>query len=461
MLRVGLVSIALAATALGLLSANVEGRLWIVNTDYDNPAEISSMEIDHPWTIQNNLFQACPDPVLRESEGLLYVIGRLGCGDIEVIDPDDDYNVLQSFSVGANLNPQDIALLSPTRGYVTRYDSNWVLEVNPTTGAILDSVSLQVFADDDGFAELSRMAYVGPYLFVQVQRLDRSQFYSPVGDSYLAVIDTFSGELVDVNPGTQEVDGISLAGTNPFGEMWLDESGSALWVSEVGSFGVFDGGIDRVDVNNWVSTGFVTTEADLSGDLLEFTTHDEERFFALVANASFVTCVRAVDPATGVVDETLLCASGYDFADLAASSNGYLYLADRADPNYGVRVFDAETGIEETSMAISTGDRKPVQLVLADDDLSDVATEIPERIAPTATPNPSSAAVEFRLDSSEFVQVEIIDTEGRRVSVVRPAAGLVWDGRDATGQSVSPGVYWARAARRDGTTETLRIVRVP
>ena len=468
MSRVVLALTALTLVVCGTSTVTAESKLWVVNTDYENPAEISSMDLESPWPIVNDLAQICPDPLLREFDGLFYVVGRSSCGDVEVLDPENNFNLLQSFSVGADLNPQDIALLSSTRAYVTRYDSNWILEVNPSTGAIVDSVSLDVFADDDGSAELSRMFYVAPYLYVQVQRLDRTQFFTPVGDSYLAVIDPDTGALVDIDPKTSEVDGILLTGTNPFGEMWFDEANHELWISEVGSFGVFDGGVDRVNTDSWTASGFVTSEVDLAGDVLDFAVDDANRVFVLIADATFATCVQAVDPASGVVDETVLCAAGYDFADLVVSDAGLLYLADRAASDYGVRVFDAEDGTELTGMAIGTGNRKPVQLLLIEEDDPAAVADATNGTLPAilATPNPSSGSVLFELENKAPVRLEILDAQGRHVKTLRSTgrdrgtSNLIWEGRDARGERISPGVYWARIEHHDGSFEVARIVRV-
>ncbi len=82
-------------------------------------------------------------------------------------------------------------------------------------------------------------------------------------------------------------------------------------------------------------------------------------------------------------------------------------------------------------------------------------------------PNPSAAAVRvaLALSAPAAVDVAVFDLAGRRVATLRSgacAAGtttLAWDGRDARGARVPPGLYLVRAAR-DGAAVARRLVRL-
>jgi serine protease len=71
-----------------------------------------------------------------------------------------------------------------------------------------------------------------------------------------------------------------------------------------------------------------------------------------------------------------------------------------------------------------------------------------------AYPNPVRAGSEirFHIPQSGAARVAIFDPAGR---LVRTTAGKSWDGRDALGREVAPGVYFVRL---DGRGETTRIV---
>jgi hypothetical protein len=83
------------------------------------------------------------------------------------------------------------------------------------------------------------------------------------------------------------------------------------------------------------------------------------------------------------------------------------------------------------------------------------AAIVPARLALSAGPTParSGATVTLRLamPAAGDARVTLFDPAGRRVAVLRGAAGapgtlsLHWDGRDAGGRFVPPGLYFARA----------------
>jgi hypothetical protein len=83
-------------------------------------------------------------------------------------------------------------------------------------------------------------------------------------------------------------------------------------------------------------------------------------------------------------------------------------------------------------------------------------------------PNPASRVMsfEFRLPHTESVRAEIVDVAGRRVSMPLESKGLAggvhrfqWDGRNASGEPVAPGVYLIRV-RAGSEAAVQRIVLV-
>src|SRR5690606_20898057 len=161
-----------------------------------------------------------------------------------------------------------------------------VLAVNPSTGQILDSISLAQFADSDGLPELHRLYLHGRYLYVQLQRLDRNNGYVPVAPSYLVVIDTQTWSIVDTDVNVPGVTPITLTGLNPTGPMELDLVTGRLLVPTSGKFLQLDGGIEAVDLLSWRSMGFVVTEAALGGDLLHYTQGNGQRAFAIISDSN-------------------------------------------------------------------------------------------------------------------------------------------------------------------------------
>ena len=77
-----------------------------------------------------------------------------------------------------------------------------------------------------------------------------------------------------------------------------------------------------------------------------------------------------------------------------------------------------------------------------------------------AFPNPSFGPVAIEAGSTRLA-VDVYDVSGRKVVSLTGASGrTAWDGRDARGQAVSSGVYFARVtAPQEGIQKTVRLVR--
>jgi len=211
--------------------------------------------------------------------------------------------------------------------------------------------------DADGLVEASPMVIVGNYLFVALQRMDN---FSVVRDAYLAVIDTNTDTLVDVDPGTPEVDPIVLTGRNP-NFMYYDEGLGKIVVSETGSYGMMDGGIEVVDPVNFVAEGFVIDETTL-GDDVGFVVLVDNAIGFVVAGGFFSNNVVAFDVSvnqvTGVVtgSNPRDLISGLSFiASLAVDDTDRLLVPDRTAGAPGIRVFDSSTETEITVDPIDVG----------------------------------------------------------------------------------------------------------
>ncbi|MBN1827230.1 MAG: hypothetical protein JW958_13310 [Candidatus Eisenbacteria bacterium] len=457
-------SLALAAGA-----SRAEDRLFAVTTDYETIGSCAEIDLDPPFPAATGLEPVGADPLVRFWRNEVYVINRLYADNIQVLDPDSGYETTLEFSVGAGSNPQDIAFLAPDRAYVSRFESAWLYEVNPATGAILDSIDLSLFADADGLPEMSSMAVWDGFVFVQIQRIERP-YWTPVSPAWLAVIDPSTNALVDVDPGTPGVQGIELTGLNPRGQMILDEENGDLYVAEMGEYFSLDGGVERVDLNGWTAEGFVVTEAALHGDLGPIALSGGAGWAVVSDDWFFTNHLVAFDPSTGALLDTLYTTTGY-VSDLEADApTGRLFLCDRKETAPGVHVFDAASGARLTSSPVNTG-LPPADVVVVRPITAGVATpgeedRFPAGRAARALPNPfrSGTTILFHAGAgaSPPAAASIYDIRGRLVRdiPIPPGAGSIdWDGRDASGRDAAPGVYFYRI---DATPALLtgRMVRV-
>ncbi len=286
--------------------------------------------------VSANVAAVHSDATLRVYGGLIYVVNRFGQDNIQVIDPARGYLTVRQFSTGNGSNPQDIAFASPAKAYVSRYGSPDLLIVDPRSGATRGTISLAMFADGDGLPEMSRMAVVGPWLFVACQRLTN---FAPSNPSVIAVIDIRTDEVVDREPITPGIQGIALAGRNPFTDFVYDPVAQELLIGCVGAYGASDGGIERIDAVTPRSLGFAITEAALGGDVLDVAWSSGTHAYAIVSDASFANFLLSWDPSGAAPVDTVHAAGGPYLADCAVNGLGELYLCDNRFTAPGVRVY--------------------------------------------------------------------------------------------------------------------------
>lgn len=316
-------------------STPAENTAFIVTTDFAT-GSFSTISLDSPRIISEGIGDICSDAVSRYWENSIYVVGRYGCDSISVLNPTNNYSIQTQFSVGAGTNPQDIVVID-SMAYVSRFSSSDLLVINPSTGETIKTIDLSSLADDDGYPEMGLMYYIADYnyLFVEIQRIDTTTWTS-VPPSYLAVIDTVTDLLVDT---------ISLQNINPVTDMKYDESKKMLYVGCTGSYGVLDGGIEEIDVENLVSNGNIISESQLAGDVLDFEIFSDKIGYALIADSNFITKVVLFDPSTATVQKELLASNGYDLYRIKLNDRGELWVIDRTVDKPAIHIFNASTGV--------------------------------------------------------------------------------------------------------------------
>lgn len=320
---------------------------FVLTSDFQNTGAYSTIGLDTPRSVRRDLGRTHSDAVARAFRGRVYVVNRLGQDNVQVVNPNTG-NTLTACSVGNGSNPQDIAFVSDDKAYVSRFRDGILSIVDPTVpetcaGFRKGRIDLGRFADADGTPELGRMLLVNDELYVAVLRLDRDRKFLPASRGLIAVIDTETDTLVDVDPETPQIDAISLTGENPFG-MVFDESSGRIWIWEPGDFfDASDGGIDAIDPATKTKEGFIASEADLGGSVTALAPYSRERAFAVVADDSFRNRLVAFSPQSGELLDILYEADSF-LPDVAVNDRGEVWLADRTLREPGVRIFDAESG---------------------------------------------------------------------------------------------------------------------
>jgi len=446
-------------------SSRASDVVFVTTTDYIT-GNSSAIRPGPPLTVDCNVRPLHSDAVARYFEPYIYVVNRKGGDNIQILDPGNDFATVRQFSVGAGSDPHDILVLSPTKAYVTRYDTNVIWIVNPSLGVQTGSIDLSALADADGLAEIDMMCRVGNRAFVTVQRLDRENYWGPVGTSYVTVVDTQTDALVDVDPETAGVQPIGLTRTNPYSDIQLDPYTGRLYLSCAGFWGLRDGGIEEIDPVGLHSDSLIFTETAAGGDMTDVEIDGGKRGFAIVSDDNFFTVLISFDAETGVKTGTLYDPDAYVIQDIEVSPWDELYVADRTPTLPGIRIYDVFTNTQLTAAPIDvclppfdiTFDL-PVQT-----GIGDPPAALPVVSLGDAYPNPFKPAttIPITLAGAGHVTLEIYDALGRRVRRLldgpRPGGHqeLAWDGRDDDGKALPSGVYFVRLGT-DGKTATRKI----
>lgn len=470
MLSRGVLSIA-AYLPLVLLSTSpaplpAQDKIVVAATDFMT-GFLSTMEAEPAWDTEIDVASIHSDARLRVRDRLIYVVNRLFADNIQCIDPDNGYETVCQVSVGPGSNPSDIIFCSDEKALVPRYDDVWLHVVDLAECAVTDSIYLGDFADGDGLPEMDYGIEVDGRVFVNVQRLDRDFFFSPVPPSYLAVIDCETEDLLDADPAEPGVQGIELLGVNPFTQIQRDPTDGDLLVGTVGLFGSLDGGIERIDPLMLSSSGWMISEQELGGDILAFHVVDAHNGFAVISDAAFNACLVAFDPSSGILEETIFCTEGFNISQHLIAHEGLLFAGDKTLTAPGLRVFDVETR-DEIAGPISVG-LPPDAMALLRESSTDVTegwvSAGPLRLGPPH-PNPTASAAKMaiHLDEGQGIALGLFDASGRRLR--RIPLGWLEAGRhdvllsERELQGLPSGSYWIRPVGPDLGGQGVRFTKI-
>jgi DNA-binding beta-propeller fold protein YncE len=345
--------VAAVASALGDCRRQ-QTHAFIVTTNFV-AGSFATVELEEPRMVSRSTSQRRihNDATARVRNGLVYVVNRRFGDNIQVLDPAADFATRLQCSVGSGTNPHDIAFVSDTKAYVTLFEESTLLIINPAarldcSDFVRGTIDLTALADDDGIPDMDLMAVAGNLLYVALQRLDiETLLRLPAGNGVIAVIDTTNDTVIDA---------IELSGENPFAATkGLTLRRGALYVAEAGLFGELDGGIERVDLARRQAEGFLVTEEDLGGDIVDFVLISDHLGYAIISRTDFNTALVAFDPAEGRVIDTLVSVDGFTLLDIEANDRGEIFLTDRQRERDGVRIFRAADGVELTAAPLDMG----------------------------------------------------------------------------------------------------------
>lgn len=320
---------------------------FLTATDYST-GSFATVTLDSPRTVStpNSSSTISSDAVCFFYQPYIYVVNRFGFDNIQIFNPENNYNLVAEYSVGTGTNPQKITVVNDDKAYVSRLAASDLLIINPLTGEGRGSIDMSAYADDDGFPEMAMMYYhsASQTLFVALQRLDISTFMN-VPPSYVVAIDTTSDTISNV---------IQLEGINPASDFFYRESNNMLYISDVNTFTVNDGGIEMIDVSSKTSQGYCITEEALGGDVIDFVIFSDTIGYAIISDVNFITHVVVFNPTTGSRGETLISSAGYDLAGVEINNREEIWILDRTVDAPALHIYNAATQTLDETIALTT-----------------------------------------------------------------------------------------------------------
>lgn len=454
----------LLAVAAASPARAAQSKAFVFGTDYVT-GSLSATDLA-PRTNHCDVSSPASDASLRFYDGRLYVVNRFGGDNVQVVNP-ATYATMLQFSVGNGSNPHDIAFASPTKAYVTRYESSDLWIVNPQTGAYLGAISLAAYADADGNPEMDRLMMVGPLLFVSIERIDRPGGYLPDDTAFVAVVDTRADTLVDCDPTLPGRQAIRLQLANPVTTFQFDRASSRLLVGCAGHYGALDGGIEWIDPVNLESAGVAITEAELGGDVGDVIWRDEQKSYAIVADLAGNTSLVRWRAADGQLLGTLWSPGGYSLADAELNDLGELWVCRNSFSGSALRVYATATDVQSGAELHCTLPPTAITFDAPTGQVAGVGAGGATLAFAGPAPNPARGTTRFSVTLPEpsELRLEVFDAGGRRVRTLAAgerAAGahaFAWDLRDDGGRRVPPGLYLARCAA-GGATRVRRVVAI-
>ncbi len=327
---------------------------FVVTTDFTT----GSFAVVHlaDQSVQSNVGSILADATATFFGDSLYVVNRLGQDNIQTIKASDLVTETQ-FSTGNGSNPQDIAMVSAAKAYVSRLNEVSLLVMNPGTGDTLGTIDLTSHADADGKPEATGLLLHNDKLYAALGRLDQDAFLFPTDHSEIVIIDTVTNTVEKT---------LITTVPNPYTDFVYHATMDRILISEVGFFGVNDGGIESINPTTGASEGLIVTEATMGGDIIAFDILSKTKGYAVVAGGTVcdnnagtcqtnVTQLMSFNPTTGAKLATVFVGGPFTLVDVRFNSLGQAYLCDTTFTKPGIRIFDGTTDLPVNSDPIDTG----------------------------------------------------------------------------------------------------------
>jgi hypothetical protein len=256
----------------------------------------------------------------------------------------DNVAYQQTLPTGANIH--DLAVLNDDKAYAALYGKSCVGVIDPADGSLIDSIDMSAYTYDSAGVDVPYIEGVEIHngiCYVLLARLSVSQGewgVTPTPGS-------LPGLVVAVSTSSHEItDTMSLLYKNPQ-DMRLHAS--CLYIACTGHYGVMDGGVEKIDLNDHTQSGSIISESDLGGDVSFVEPVSSAVAYADAYDMStYSAAAKKIDMSAGTVAATL--DSVGNVID-AAYDGTVVYIADRGSPDVG----DGIVVVDPADNSVQTG----------------------------------------------------------------------------------------------------------
>ncbi|ACL04628.1 hypothetical protein Dalk_2938 [Desulfatibacillum aliphaticivorans] len=308
------------------------------------------------------------DWIIRSYGQYFYLIGRYYTDSLTkfTIDaPEDPIYQVSVLPEGlASGNPHDMIFLNAGKAYMPMYETDKCWIVNPQDGTKTGEIDLSAYDDGDGIPEMHAGVIVDGKLFLLLQQLDRDNSWAPYSASYVAVIDTATGQEIDTNGDPLTPNGIVLNGANPQVIQYLPEN-NTIYIAATGKYPgssidspmLYAGGIFTLDPDAYTVTKLIDDGPDGPdgshpyGAFSGLAVVSPEKGYFVGYKGWGDNVFQAFNPTTGAVGDVVTGLEGKSLAGnetgAAMDENGLVWLSSSGTDHTVFIIDPADDSVED------------------------------------------------------------------------------------------------------------------
>lgn len=330
-----------------IYSGSGSEKIGVISSDFQTSGKFNLLNPDINFSI-STITNIHSDAVGKFMNGKVFILNRLNRDSVLVLNPNNAFLPEKEFSVGRGTNPHDIILVG-NKVYISLYERNYIPIYNLDSGQEISRIDLSSYSETssaggaiDNLPETDYMYLEGNSIYVLLQRLDRNDPTAPLppnSDSLLLEIDFRTDKIISsyTTPSRNPISKIRKININSEPHLVFACPNRQGLISKI------DGGIVAFNLNTKkFRAGFLLSEAETGGDILDFVIKNETEGYAYSSDVKLNKTILEFNPTTGKRGITLLNFSnqGGNISGLALSNSGKLYVGDGGFSKPGVSIFD-------------------------------------------------------------------------------------------------------------------------